>query len=73
MLVFYEKVLRYFWSIAIVTRVLPSRDHEIRGAIVRILKSNTILKCPGNKLFAVENTYHDTEKTDKSREQKFMP
>ena len=73
MLVFYEKVPRQFWRIAIVTRVLPSRDYEIRGAIVRIVKTNTILKCPANKLFAVENTYHDTKKADKAREQKFIP
>ena len=73
MLVFYEKVPRHFWRIAIVTRVLPSRDYEIRGAIVRIVKTNTVLKCPANKLFAVENTYHDTKKKDKAREQKFMP
>ena len=64
-LVFYEKVPRHFWRIAIVTRVLPSRDSEIRGAIVRIAKTNTILKRPVNKLFAVENTYHDTKQTDK--------
>ena len=65
-LVFYEKVPRHFWRIAIVTRVLPSRDSEIRGPIVRIAKTNTILKRPVNKLFAVENTYHDTNQTDKS-------
>ena len=45
-LVFYEKVRRHFWRIAIVTQVLPSRDSEIRGPIVRIAKTNTILKCP---------------------------
>ena len=61
------------WRIAIVTQVLHSRDYEIRGAIVRILKTNTILKCPANKLFAVENTYHDTNKRYKVREQKFIP
>ena len=65
-LVFYEKVPRHFWRIAIVTRVLRSRDSEIRGAIVRIAKTNTILKRPVNKLFAVENTYHDTNQTDKA-------
>ena len=65
-LVFYEKVPRHFWRIAIVTRVLPSRDSEIREAIARIAKTNTILK----KLFAVENRYHDTNQTDKAREQK---
>ena len=43
-----------------VTCVLPSRDSEIRGAIVRIPKTNTILKRLVKKLFAVENTYHDT-------------
>ena len=45
-LVFYEKVPREFWRIAIVTRVLPSKGSEIRGAIVRIAKTNTILKRP---------------------------
>ena len=45
-LVFYEKVPRYSWRIAIVTRVLPSRDSEIRGAIVRIAKTNRILERP---------------------------
>ena len=59
-LVFYEKVPKHFWRIAIVTRVLPSRDSEIRGAIARIAKTNTILKRPVKKLFAVENTYYDT-------------
>ena len=64
-LVFYEKVPRHFRRTVIVTRALPSRDSEIRGAIVRIVKTNTILKRPVNKLFAVENTYHDTKQTDK--------
>ena len=47
-LVFYEKVLRHFWRIAIVMRVLPSRDSEIRGTIVGIAKTNAILKHPIN-------------------------
>ena len=65
-LVFYEKVLRHFWRIAIVTRVLPNRDSELRGAIVRIAKTNTIIKRPVNNLFAAENIYHDTNQTDKT-------
>ena len=44
------------------TRVLPSRDSEIRGAILRIAKTNTVLKRPVNKLYAVEHTYHDITK-----------
>ena len=51
--------------------VLPSRDSEIRGAIVRIAKTNSILKRPVNKLFTVENTYHDTNQTEKAKEHKF--
>ena len=47
------------WRIAIGRGVLPSRDSEIRGAAVRIAKTNTILKRPINKLLTVENTYHD--------------
>ena len=69
-LAFYEKVPRHFWRIAVVTRVLPSRDAEIRGAIVRIVKT-VILKRLVKKLFAVENIYYDTNQTDKAREQKF--
>ena len=33
-------VLVHFWRTDIVTVVLPRRDYEIRGAIVRILKAN---------------------------------
>ena len=62
---------RHCWRIAIVTRVLTGRDSEIRGAIVRIAKTNRILKRPVKKLFAVENTYNDTNQTDKARGQKF--
>ena len=65
-LAFYEKVPRHFWKISIVTQVLRSRDSEIRRVIVRIEKTNTILKCPVNKLLAVENRYHDTNQTDKA-------
>ena len=61
---------RHFWRIAIVTGVLPSRDSEIKEAIVRIVKTNKILKRPVNKLFTVENTYYDTNQTNKAREQK---
>ena len=65
-LVFYDKVPRHFWRIAIVMRVLPSTDSEIREALMRIAKTNTILKRPVNKLFGVENTYHDTNQADKA-------
>ena len=73
MLVFYEKLPKHFWRIAIVTRVLPSRDLEIRGAIVRITKTNTILRRPVSKLFAVENRYHDTNQTDKASHREILP
>ena len=67
-LVYDEKVLGHFLRIAIVTGVLPSNDCEIKGAKVRIKKSNAILKRPVNKLFPIEYTY-DTNQTDKAREQ----
>ena len=44
MLVYDEKVHRYFWRISILTGVSPSRDSEIKGEIVRIAKTNAILK-----------------------------
>ena len=63
--VFNEKVPRHLWRIAMVTQVLPSTDSEIRGTIKTV-----ILKRPVNKLLVVENTYYDTNQTDKAREQK---
>ena len=47
-LVYDKKVPRHFWRIAIVTGVLPSRDSETKGAIVRIKKANSNLKRPVN-------------------------
>ena len=38
--------------------------------IVRIKKANAILKRPINKLFPIEYTHHDTNQTNKAREQK---
>ena len=67
-LVLGEKVSRHFWRIVIVTRVLPSGDSEIRGATMRIAKASTILKRPVKIIFAVKNTYHDTNQTDEARE-----
>ena len=55
-LVYDEMVSRHFWRIAIVTGVLRSSDSEIRRAIVRMTKTNTILKRPVNKLFTAKNT-----------------
>ena len=57
---------RHFWRITIVTLVLSSRDSKTRGPIVRIAKTNTILKRPVDKLFEIENTCHDTNQADKA-------
>ena len=59
-LVFLWKGAQTFLRIVTVTQLLPSKDSEIRGAIVRITNINTILKHPIYKLFMTENTYHDT-------------
>ena len=61
---------RHFLKIAIVIGVLPSRDSEIKGAVMIIKKTNAILKHPSNKLSAIEYTYHETNQTDKARERK---
>ena len=71
MLVYDEEVPIHVLGIAILIGLLPSTDFEIRETIVRIAKTNTILKQPVNILFTVENTYHDTNQTDEAREQKF--
>ena len=43
---------------------------QVRGALVRIAKTNAILMRPIKKLFIVENTYRDTNQTDKAKGQK---
>ena len=58
----------HFWRIAIVPGELPTRDSEIRGAIVRIAKTNTILKRSVKNLFMSGKKY-DTNQKDKTREQ----
>ena len=47
---------------SLLTGVLPSRDSEITRAIMRIAKTNAIFKRPINKLFRIENTYHEPTK-----------
>ena len=70
MIVYDKKEPRLFWRIAIVTRLLHSIDSGTKRAILRITKTNTILKRPINKLFSTENTYQDTKQTGKAREQR---
>ena len=55
-----------FSRVSIVTQVLPSRDFEVRRAIVRIANINTTLKGSINKFIAFENIYHGTNQADLS-------
>ena len=50
--------------------MLPSGDSDIRGAIMTIGKTSTILKRTVNKLLPIENTYQDTNQKNKAKEQK---
>ena len=62
-----------FWKINIVTEVtevLRSRNSQIRAAILRIKKTNTILIRPVKKLFPTENKYENTNQTDKAKGKK---
>ena len=65
MLVYDEKVSRHFWRISVVAEVSPSRSFDTKR---RIKKANAILKCPVNKLFSIEFSFHDTDQTDKANE-----
>ena len=55
-------VPRHFWRTTKVTGVLPSCYSEIRGATVRIAKTNAILKRPLNKLGPMENNIQTLNK-----------
>ena len=61
LLVYNEKMPGHFWRIAIVTGVLSSKDSEIKGAIVRIKKTNAIPKCLVNKLFPIKYKYETNQ------------
>ena len=51
----------HFWRIAIVTGVISSKDSEIKGAIVRIKKTNAIPKCLVNKLLPIKYKYETNQ------------
>ena len=61
LLVYNEKMPGHFWRIAIVTGVISSKDSEIKGAIVRIKKTNAIPKCLINKLFPIKYKYETNQ------------
>ena len=69
-LVYPEMVAGHFLRIAIVTEILLNRDSEMRGATVRMTKTNMNLKRPVNNFFTVKNTYHNTNQADKTSKQK---
>ena len=70
LLVYPETVAGHFLRIAIVTEISLNRDSEMRGATVRMTKTNMNLKRPVNNFFTVKNTYHNTNQADKTSEQK---
>ena len=45
-------------------------EKSYKNFLGALKKTNAILKPPINKLFRIEYTYHDTNQTDKAREQK---
>ena len=49
-----ERQSRPMWRVGIAEELLQGKDGQIRGAKVRIPKTNSILKRPMNKLYLVE-------------------
>ena len=51
---------RGFWRLARVQRLLPGKDNEIRGAVLRVFSKNgriSTLQCPVQRLFPLEIDY----------------
>ena len=69
-LVYDEKMPRHLWRITIVQGYYLAEILKQKGAIVRIKKTNAMLKRLVNKFFPTEYTCHDTNKRDRAREQK---
>ena len=68
LLVFRKRYPDNFWRVSIVTQVLPNTDFLKKRRNSETGK--TIFKSPTNKLFAVENTYHGTNQTNKASHNK---
>ena len=49
-----ERQSRSMWRVGLVEELLQGKDGQIRGAKVRVPKTNSILKRPVNKLYLVE-------------------
>ena len=63
------------WRLGIVTELETGRDNHIRGALVRIPKTNSVLKRPVSKLYPIEccsqkdeNNREEIERTRPRRE-----
>ena len=48
------KLPRSQWKLGLVTELIPGQDTKVRGAKVRLSKTNTIITRPVNKLYLLE-------------------
>ena len=53
-----ERRPRSSWRLAKVENLIESNDKQIRGAVVRVSKTNKLLSRPVNKLYLVERFYN---------------
>ena len=49
-----DKLPRSQWKLGLVTELIPGRDTKVRGAKVRLSKTNTIITRPVNKRYLLE-------------------
>ena len=67
-----ERRPRSSWRLAKVENLIESNDKQIRGAVVRVSKTNKLLSRPVNKLYLVERFYKDIDvNTNKNNMENF--
>ena len=50
-----DKLARSQWKLGLVTELIPGRDIKVRGAKVRLSKTNTVITRSVNKLYLLEH------------------
>ena len=50
-----DKLTRSQWKLGLVTALIPGRDTKVRGAKVRVSKTNTVITRSVNKLYLLEH------------------
>ena len=61
-----DKILRSAWKVGIVEEVIKGTDCNIRGAVVRVPRTKSLIKRPVNRLYLIERVQNEPKATIES-------